>query len=781
MSSSSDQPRPPGDEPASNGRLDSWKEIAAYLRRSVRTAKRWEKEQQLPVHRHHHDKRDSVYAYGTELDAWWNNRGAKLIDQDGAEDAVSSPDSETLDVESGVEEPEREDEVAPSPSHTSRRAALIGVGFALVTVLGGFVVWLFRYGSGTSAGSRRPLPFKARDWVLVTSFENRTGQPLLDGTLECALQRELSISRYVNVVPRERIGDTLRLMRKPLDTRVDAGVGREICFRDGDIRSLITGRIEKLGSKYLLSVEMVDPNQGASIASVAENAANEEQLLPATRRISDEVRAMLGENPPSIQEGRAKLLKVTTPSLRALQLYSRADALIAQGNSAAAEELLKQAVAEDPEFASAYIHLAHAINNQRRPVEEFRPHAETALRLSETTTERERYFIRGSYYDLLGQREKAIAAYEALLTLYPDHYWGAGNLAALYRDHGLANEAVRIGVRLAELRPKDFEVNFEVALDLVRMKQDPARARPYARRARELISPEIVKTSPFGVAWVELFPAFEYWLSGDTREALAEAERFAQKLDSTPLGEQEMAVLSLGGFFQTLGKLETAEKLQQRVSTPFFRFAALAMVSYFRGDRAGLEEHLRAALASREPMDTLIGVLLARTGSLSEAERLISKQENARTYSGGCIEVERAELAFARGQTAEAVRQLKAGRERAPFNSSNTFFLGTETLATALSQQGDMEGAVRVLELASQQRTRAIFHFVSAGHSWMRTQLLLAKLYRRVGRQEDARRIAGELLKLLVYADPDHVLLRELKRVHAETGQYKNAFFIPGH
>lgn len=263
---------------------------------------------------------------------------------------------------------------------------------------------------------------------------------------------------------------------------------------------------------------------------------------------------------------------------------------------------------------------------------------------------------------------------------------------------------------------------------------------------------------------MELFPAFEHWLGGDTREALAEAERFAQKLGSTPLGEQELAVLSLGHFFLTLGKLETAEKLLQRVSTPFSRFPSLAAVSYYRGDRAGLREHLRAALASREPMDPVIGVLLARTGWLSEAERLISEQEKTKAYSPGFIEVARAELALARGQTAEAVSQLKKARERWPINSSNTFFLGTETLATALTQQGDAEGAIRVLELASKQKTRAIFNWVSAAPSWMRTQLLLAKLYRKVGRQEDARRIEGELRGLLAYADPDHVMLRELNR-----------------
>jgi Tol biopolymer transport system component len=55
-------------------RLDSWKEIAAYLRRSVRTVTRWESEEGLPVHRHVHSKAGSVFAYKSELDAWWTTR-----------------------------------------------------------------------------------------------------------------------------------------------------------------------------------------------------------------------------------------------------------------------------------------------------------------------------------------------------------------------------------------------------------------------------------------------------------------------------------------------------------------------------------------------------------------------------------------------------------------------------------------------------------------------------------------------------------------------------------
>lgn len=55
-------------------RLDSWKEIASYMRRDVRTVQRWEKSEGLPVHRHQHDKLGSVYAYKAELEKWFTTR-----------------------------------------------------------------------------------------------------------------------------------------------------------------------------------------------------------------------------------------------------------------------------------------------------------------------------------------------------------------------------------------------------------------------------------------------------------------------------------------------------------------------------------------------------------------------------------------------------------------------------------------------------------------------------------------------------------------------------------
>ena len=68
----------PAPEQPAGERLDSWKEIAVYLKRDVRTVQRWEKQEGLPVHRHLHRKQGTVYAYQPEIDAWWNNGRQRL-------------------------------------------------------------------------------------------------------------------------------------------------------------------------------------------------------------------------------------------------------------------------------------------------------------------------------------------------------------------------------------------------------------------------------------------------------------------------------------------------------------------------------------------------------------------------------------------------------------------------------------------------------------------------------------------------------------------------------
>jgi Tol biopolymer transport system component len=74
----SDTPPPPAspDSSAEDTRLDSWKEIAVYLKRDVTTVRRWEKREGLPVRRHLHGKLGSVYAQTSDIDEWWRRRSA---------------------------------------------------------------------------------------------------------------------------------------------------------------------------------------------------------------------------------------------------------------------------------------------------------------------------------------------------------------------------------------------------------------------------------------------------------------------------------------------------------------------------------------------------------------------------------------------------------------------------------------------------------------------------------------------------------------------------------
>jgi Tol biopolymer transport system component len=94
--------KPPGDQ------LNSWKEIAAYFNRDVTTVQRWEKREEMPVHRHLHDKIGSVYAFRGELDGWAWKRNLKAS-QENATTAVE-PDVTILSSPEPVLAPE---EAAP--------------------------------------------------------------------------------------------------------------------------------------------------------------------------------------------------------------------------------------------------------------------------------------------------------------------------------------------------------------------------------------------------------------------------------------------------------------------------------------------------------------------------------------------------------------------------------------------------------------------------------------------------------------------------------------------
>lgn len=102
-------------------RLDSWKKIASYLKRDVRTVQRWERRERMPVRRHLHDKLGSVFAFRSELDAWWESRRTQLAQENADPSELPANTSPTVaDVSDS----------AP-PDHRS----LLALGVAVAVVL----------------------------------------------------------------------------------------------------------------------------------------------------------------------------------------------------------------------------------------------------------------------------------------------------------------------------------------------------------------------------------------------------------------------------------------------------------------------------------------------------------------------------------------------------------------------------------------------------------------------------------------------------------------------
>jgi tetratricopeptide (TPR) repeat protein len=766
--------KPPGaragepleEKPASAppNRLESWKEIAAYLKRGVSTVQRWEKQEGLPVHRLQHDKGSSVYAYKAEVDAWWHNGHSQL--EAGDEEEKQAPEtaapvtvSDNGDGRSHVESQEPEAESQSSFRLPRWRMWLAGAAVAAVVLT---AMAVYRIVLRPSV----PLHFQSHDVILIASFENRTGESLFDGTVEASLAQELTNSQFVSVAPRTRINDTLALMRKPASTRVDAALGREICIRDGGIRAMVIGRVDKLGSTYTVGAQLVDPISGRTVASLEEEANGQAGILAAVRRLSDRLRLTLGERLSQVRQSDVSLQKVTTPSLQALQLYTQADTDIGMSNFAAAYELLKQAIADDPNFASAYIMAAYALGNQDKPPSEYMPYAKKAMELAGEATPAERYFIEGSYYQMSNQPDRAVGAYEALLQIDPTHYWGGNNLSSIYQVQGRTQELSDLAIHLANVRPKSLTTNVLAAFCLSVLEQNHTQAQPYIDRARALLSANSRLANQWSAPWLQLYPAYQAWMRDDIELARTDLTRALQN----PLARGGLNSSRDYGFFSlALGQTRKAKFWFQNVSPedPMDYEANFAILALARKDRAELRSSLRRM--SRLSEVGLVTVsLMIREGILQEAATYVRRYSGSRPAAEASPQLKLliGELLVARGETQRGMLLLRQGVEGTREAAIPVYFPGAESLAQAYEERGDLSNALQVLEEASANRARVSNEIAMSGAVlWMQDQMDLARLYRRLGRVQDAEKIETELRKLLTYADPDFPMLVELKKL----------------
>jgi tetratricopeptide (TPR) repeat protein len=653
----------------------------------------------------------------------------------------------------------------------TRRMMLAAAAIAVAAALGALSAMVWRH-------PRPAVAFNARNWVLVTAFDNRSGDPSLGETVEYALESELANSRYVNVVPRIRAEDSLRLMGKPPDTRIDAAIGREICVRDGGIHALVSGRIDKVGTAYLLTATMSEAASAQPLTSVTESSSGPGDLSRAIRQLSNSVRESFGEDRSAIRQTDQQLERVTTPSLQALRLYTESYRFGDRRQWKPALELAQQAVVADPNFASARIWLAWALRNTGRAAAEYRAESARAVSLAAGTAEWERYWIVGSDHYLRGEFEEAAASYGRLLQLNPDHRWAPNNLATAYRNLGRPADAIPLTVRIAQARPNSIAANWDAMMALYAVK-DFAQARQYASRVIALTIPSggnrAAEETAVRPAIPRFFAAHEAWFKGDAGATLSAVDRIVHDaaIDNpgrTPAADRDDVLHIAVSFYVAMGKPVAAEEAAGRIANADLQHIQLAYLGIVAGDRTRLREQIgqvRINLASDSfAVDNpfFVAWLLTKAGMTDTAAKLIDHEERIMT-ARDAVDFARAHIALARGDTNRAVALLR------PILGANVYRIGAndlyraaDTLSEALIRRNDLAGAAEAIRSALSWRNNELPAF-NTGAYWMPLQLRLAELDARLGRVDEARRLGSELAQRLAIADPQFPLLQELRRL----------------
>lgn len=335
---------------------------------------------------------------------------------------------------------------------TFRRAfwgggAMIGLW---AVVVGSFMAsWAL--GIGPAASLMAAGTLKRSDPVLIAEFQNRTPDPMLASTVTEAIRVDLSQSNLIRIVDNDDLEDALERMSLKQGTKLDRKQLRELAVREG-MAGVLEGEVSALGPATLLSVRLVDPRTGGTMAEYQERAKNADGLLDAVDRLSSTLRNKIGE-PLTTLRVEPPLANVTTASMPALRAYTQANASHAAGDKDKAIALLRTALSLDSSFPMAWRKLGTLLNEDF-PIEANAAYT-NAFKLRDNLPARERELATGSYYkNVVNDLPQAMAAYQRVLVTYPDDEVALNNLANLYTAFQQPKEALELQNRIVRAKPR---------------------------------------------------------------------------------------------------------------------------------------------------------------------------------------------------------------------------------------------------------------------------------------------------------------------------------------
>jgi TolB-like protein/Tfp pilus assembly protein PilF len=513
MSDSATSPGQMSEPPANEPRLESWGEIAGYLRRDVRTVQRWERYHGLPVRRLQIGKLPTVYAYRSELDKWFLERQPKPEAEDPHDEPIPGDDSSAEPVASAPGE-ESGDVIPPKPF--GLRSGLFA-GLILLAVAGGIYFLLV---------NKSHLPGRApeKTRLFVRPFVNHSGDSKQDEFTE-GLTDEIN-TQLGRLAP-------LRLgVIAPTSSKILAAKSIDELRRDVNVQYVLEGSVHRGLNQVNIDVTLISASDQTQVW--AESFTNDlNDILQAQDEVAAAVAKKILVTIPSPFAGAASAASHTTSKQidpEAYDAYLAGRRFWANRDLRSSIDAYQKALAKNPEYvparsglASAYVVLGEVPNDAIPPAESAPKAREEARRaLSSDPANAEAHCVLANLalsYDW--DYPAAERGYQRALSLEPNnptaHQWYAEYLIARNRVSE-AQEEARLALDLDPLSPIFYTAR--------------AEAFYYARDFDAAIS-QAQRT-------LELSPTFilaRFWLGSAYREK----KMYPQAIEQFDLAQRQFA------------------------------------------------------------------------------------------------------------------------------------------------------------------------------------------------------------------------------------------------
>jgi TolB-like protein/Tfp pilus assembly protein PilF len=517
--------RPTHDRPAGD-RLDSWKEIAAYLRKEVRTVQRWEKSSDLPVRRLTHGKLGTVFAYKSDLDSWWRESQTKL----DVEEHNGSNSTSNLAVLAPPTESSTKPTVLRPPVDRFRHFALLVLVLAIAVALPLGVFW--------RQISERIRPTRAKVVLAVRPFKNMSGNADQD-FLADGLTEEM-ITRLGQLHPDEMA--VIRLSPAYASSSLDR-LGK-------DIRAnyVLEGSVRRSGERVAIAAQLIQVSDQTQIWG-----ESYERDMQDVLRIQAEVASAIAggvlnklphSQPPARQVNREAYLaylegryfwnkRSEDGFTRAITLFQRsieidptyappyaglADCYELLGSAPystltpkeafpKAEAAARKALELDSTLAEAHVPLGYSQLVYERNLPEARKEFERALRLRPEYATAHQFY--GYYLTAVGRLDDAIAERKKALELDPISPLLNSALGEAYYHARRFDVTIEQNKKALELDP-----SYAIALVNIGRAYEQMGMHPQAQAAFQ----RILTAAPEDPAILSLM-GHEYAVSGDKANA----------------------------------------------------------------------------------------------------------------------------------------------------------------------------------------------------------------------------------------------------------------------